>query len=57
MKKKYLKPSIIVVKVESMQMQSASVVEGGTPVNPTKPKEPGEAMSRGSRGFSLWDEE
>ncbi len=28
-----------------------------TPVDPSKPKDPGQAMSREDQGFSLWDEE
>jgi hypothetical protein len=57
MKKRYLKPSIVVVKVESRQMQTASVEVSEAPVDTSTPKPPGEALSRGSLGFSLWDEE
>jgi len=57
MKKRYLKPSFVVVKVESRQMQTASVEVSEAPVDTSTPKPPGEALSRGSRGFSLWDEE
>ena len=38
-------------------MQFVSGEQDTTPVDPSKPKDPGSAMSREDRGFSLWDEE
>ena len=57
MKKNYLKPLIRAVEMENELMQFVSGEQDTTPVDPTKPKDPGEAMSREDRGFSLWDEE
>ena len=57
MKKNYLKPSMVAVKIENELMQFVSGEQDTTPVNPDKPKDPGQAMSRDDRGFSLWDDE
>ena len=57
MKKNYLKPSIRAVEMENELMQFVSGEQTTTPVDPSKPKDPGEAMSREDRGFSLWEEE
>ena len=57
MKKNYLKPSIWAVEMENELMQFVSSEQDTTPVNPDKPKNSGDAMSREDRGFSLWDEE
>ena len=57
MKKNYLKPSIWAVEMENELMQFVSGEQDTTPVNPDKPKNLGDAMSREDRGFSLWDEE
>ena len=57
MKKNYLKPSIWAVEMENELMQFVSGEQDTTPVDPSKPKDPGSAMSREDRGFSLWDEE
>ena len=57
MKKNYLKPSMVAVKIENELMQFVSGEQDTTPVNPDKPKNSGDAMSREDRGFSLWDEE
>ena len=56
MKKNYLKPAIRAVIVEEELMQFASGETDKTPVDPGTPKDPGEAMSRQTTGFSLWDE-
>ena len=57
MKKNYLKPLIRAVEMEKELMQFTSGEQDTTPVDPSKPKDPGSAMSREDRGFSLWDEE
>ena len=57
MKKNYLQPSIWAVEMENELMQFVSGEQDTTPVNPDKPKDPGQAMSRDDRDFSLWDEE
>ena len=57
MKKRYLMPAMRVVKIEKELMQFASGEQATTPVDPSKPKDPGQAMSRDDRGFGLWDEE
>jgi hypothetical protein len=57
MKKIYLKPSMRAIEMENELMQFVSGEQDTTPVDPSKPKDPGEAMSREDRGFSLWDEE
>ena len=57
MKKYYLKPSIRAVEMENELMQFVSGEQDTTPVNPDKPKNSGDAMSRDDRGFSLWDDE
>ena len=57
MKKNYLKPSMVAVKIERGLMQTVSGEQTTTPVNPGKPKDPGSALSREDQGFSLWDEE
>ena len=57
MKKNYLKPSIRAVEMENELMQFVSGEQDTTPVNPDKPKDPGSAMSREDRVFSLWDDE
>ncbi len=57
MKKIYLTPSIIVVKQESRQMQYTSVEQTYAPVDTSTSSDASEAMSRGSHGFSLWDDE
>ena len=57
MKKRYLMPAMRAVKIEKELMQFVSGEQDTTPVNPDKPKDPGSAMSRDDRGFSLWDEE
>ena len=57
MKKRYLMPAMRAVEMEKELMQFISGEQDTTPVNPDKPKDPGQAMSRDDRGFSLWDEE
>ena len=57
MKKIYLKPSMRAIEMENELMQFTSGEQDTTPVDPGNPKDPGEAMSRDDRGFSLWDEE
>ena len=57
MKKNYLKPAMRAVEMENELMQFVSGEQDTTPVNPDKPQDPGSAMSREDRGFSLWDEE
>ena len=57
MKTNYLKPSMVAVKIENELMQFVSGEQDTTPVNPDKPKDPGQAMSRDDRGFGLWDDE
>ena len=57
MKKSYKKPSIRAVEMENELMQFISGEQTTTPVDPSKPKDPGQAMSRDDRGFRLWDEE
>ena len=48
---------MVAVKIENELMQFVSGEQDTTPVNPDKPKDPGQAMSRDDRGFSLWDDE
>ena len=50
-------PTIRAVEIEKELMQFVSGEQTTTPVDPSKPKGPAEAMSREDRGFSLWDEE
>ena len=50
-------PTMRAVKIEKELMQFVSGEQDTTPVDPTKPKDPGQAMSRDDRGFRLWDEE
>ena len=57
MKKRYLMPTMRAVEMENELMQFVSGEQTTTPVDPSKPKGPGEAMSREDRGFSLWEEE
>ena len=57
MKKRYLMPTMRAVKIEKELMQFVSGEQTTTPVDPSKPKDPGQAMSRDDRGFRLWDEE
>ena len=57
MKKRYLMPAMRAVEMEKELMQFVSGEQDTTPVNPDKPKNSGDAMSRDDRGFSLWDEE
>ena len=57
MKKSYLMPAMRAVKIEKELMQFVSGEQTTTPVDPSKPKDPGQAMSRDDRGFRLWDEE
>jgi hypothetical protein len=57
MKKRYLMPAIWAVETENELMQFTSAEQDTTPVNPANPKDPGDALSRDVRGFSLWDEE
>jgi len=57
MKKRYLMPTMRAVEMENELMQFVSGEQTTTPVDPSKPKGPGEAMSRENRGFSLWEEE
>jgi hypothetical protein len=57
MKKRYLMPAMRAVKIEKELMQFVSGEQTTTPVDPSKPKDPGQAMSRDDRGFSLWEEE
>ena len=57
MKKRYLMPAMRAVKIEKELMQFVSGEQATTPVDPSKPKDPGSAMSRDDQGFSLWDEE
>ena len=57
MKKSYKKPSIRAVDMENELMQFVSGEQTTTPVNPGKPKDPGSALSRDDRGFSLWEAE
>ena len=57
MKKKYLKPSMVAVKIERELMQFVSGEQTTTGVDPSQKANPGEAMSRDYRSFSLWDEE
>ena len=57
MKKRYLMPAMRAVKIEKELMQFVSGEQDTTPVDPSKPKDPGSAMSREDRGFGLWDEE
>ena len=57
MKRRYLKPATRAVDMENELMQFVSGEQTTTPVDPSKPKDPGSAMSREGRGFGLWDEE
>ncbi len=57
MKKRYLMPTMRAVEMENELMQFVSGEQTTTPVDPSKPKDPGQAMSREDQGFSLWDEE
>ena len=57
MKKRYLMPAMRAVKMEKELMQFVSGEQTTTPVDPSKPKDPGSAMSRDDRGFSLWEAE
>ena len=57
MKRRYLKPATRAVDMENELMQFVSGEQTTTPVDPSKPKDPGQAMSRDDRGFRLWDEE
>jgi hypothetical protein len=57
MKKRYMMPAMRAVKIEKELMQFVSGEQTTTPVDPSKPKDPGSAMSRDDRGFLLWDEE
>ena len=57
MKKRYLMPAMRAVDMENELMQFVSGEQTTTPVDPSKPKDPGQAMSRDDRGFRLWDEE
>ena len=50
-------PAMRAVKIEKELMQFVSGEQATTPVDPSKPKDPGQAMSRDDRGFGLWDEE
>lgn len=45
------------VKIELELMQFTSSEQETAPVNPEKPKNPNDAMSRKGQGFSLWDDE
>ena len=57
MKKRYLMPAMRAVYMENGLMQFVSGEQDTTPVAPSKPKGPGEAMSREIPSFSLWDAE
>jgi hypothetical protein len=57
MKKRFIMPTMRAVEMEKELMQFVSGEQDTTPVNPDKPKNSGDAMSRDDRGFSLWDEE
>ena len=59
MKKRYMMPTIRAVEMDNRAMLDtmSDGEEIDVPVDPSKPKDPGEAMSREGRGFSLWDEE
>ena len=57
MKKDYMTPAIWAVEIGNKLMQFISGEQDTTPVNPDTPKDPGDALSRDDRGFSLWDEE
>ena len=50
-------PAMRAVDMENELMQFVSGEQTTTPVDPSKPKDPGSAMSRDDRGFRLWDEE
>ena len=58
MKKRYMMPTIRAVEMDNRAMlDTMSENEIDVPVDPSKPKDPGEILSREGRGFSLWDEE
>jgi hypothetical protein len=57
MKKIYLKPLMKAVKIELELMQFTSSEQETAPVDPGKPKDPDDAMSRKGQAFSLWDDE
>ena len=52
-------PTIRAVEMDNRAMLDtmSDGEEIDVPVDPSKPKDPGEAMSRDDRGFSLWDAE
>ena len=57
MKKNYLKPSMVAVKIERELMQFVSGQQTTTTVDPSVTVDPEDVMSRDYRSFSLWDEE
>ena len=58
MKKRYMMPAIRAVEMESGPLlEPASEEEIQVPIDPSKPKDPSETLSRDDQGFSLWDEE
>ena len=58
MKKSYLTPTIRAVELDDHPLLDSMSDENiDVPVDPGKPKDPGQAMSRDDRGFRLWDEE
>ena len=50
-------PAMRAVDMENELMQFVSGEQTTTPVDPSKPKDSGSAMSRDDRGFSLWEAE
>ncbi len=57
MKKNYLKPSMVAVKIERGLMQFVSGQQTTTTVDPSVTVDPEDVMSRDYRNFSLWDDE
>ena len=58
MKKSYLTPTIRAVELDDHPLLDSMSDENiDVPVDPGKPKDPSETLSRDDRGFSLWDEE
>ena len=59
MKKRYMMPTIRAVEMDNRAMLDtmSDGEEIDVPVDPSKPKDPGEAMSREIPSFSLWDAE
>lgn len=57
MKRTYMRPSAVVIKINIQLMQFSSGSTDTTKVDPNNSVDPNNAMSREESGFSLWDDE